>query len=57
MARLSIPTKDLFTIVDLSHVWILGEVYETDLPLIRTGQPAVVELPYSGGGRKIQRAC
>ena len=26
------PTKDLFTIVDLSHVWILGEVYETDLP-------------------------
>jgi RND family efflux transporter MFP subunit len=47
------PTKDLFTIVDLSHVWILGEVYETDLPLIRTGQAAVVELPYSGGGRKI----
>src|ERR1700724_84181 len=32
------PTKDLFTIVDLSHVWILGEVYETDLLLIRTGQ-------------------
>jgi RND family efflux transporter MFP subunit len=47
------PTKDLFTIVDLSRVWILGEVYETDLPLIRTGQSAVVELPYSGGGRKI----
>jgi membrane fusion protein, copper/silver efflux system len=47
------PTKDLFTIVDLSRVWILGEVYETDLPLIRTGQAAVVELPYSGGGRKI----
>jgi len=47
------PTKDLFTIVDLSHVWILGEVYETDLSLIRTGQPAVVELPYSRGGRKI----
>ena len=47
------PTKDLFTIVDLSHVWILGEVYETDLPFIRIGQPAVVELPYSGGGRKL----
>ena len=31
------PTKDLFTIVDLSHVWILGEVYETDLPFVRTG--------------------
>lgn len=47
------PTKDLFTIVDLSHVWILGEVYETDLPLVRIGQSALVELPYSGGGRKI----
>jgi len=46
------PTKDLFTIVDLSHVWILGEVYETDLPLVRVGQSAQVELPYSGGGLK-----
>lgn len=47
------PTKDLFTIVDLSHVWVLGEVYETDLPLVRIGQSALVELPYSGGGRKM----
>jgi hypothetical protein len=47
------PTKDLFTIVDLTHVWILGEVYETDLPFIHTGQSAIVELPYSGGGRKL----
>jgi hypothetical protein len=47
------PTKDLFTIVDLSHVWIVGEVYETDLPLVRIGQSAQVELPYSGGGRKM----
>jgi RND family efflux transporter MFP subunit len=46
------PTKDLFTIVDLSHVWVLGEVYETDLPLVRVGQSAQVELPYSGDGRK-----
>lgn len=48
------PSKDLFTIVDLSHVWVLGEVYETDLPFVRTGQAAEVELPYSGGGRKIR---
>jgi RND family efflux transporter MFP subunit len=47
------PSKALFMIVDLSHVWILGEVYETDLPLVRVGQAAQVELPYSGGGRKI----
>src|SRR6266478_2983611 len=48
------PSKDLFTIVDLSRVWILGELYETDVPFIRTGQPAEIELPYSGGGRKIR---
>src|SRR5205085_7297480 len=48
------PTKDLFTNVDLSHVWVLGELYETDLPLVRTGQAAEIELPYSGGGRKIR---
>ena len=48
------PTKDLFTIVDLSRVWVLGELYETDLPLIRTGQAAEIELPYSGGGRRIR---
>jgi RND family efflux transporter MFP subunit len=47
------PSKDLFTIVDLSRVWILGDVYETDIPFIRTGQPASVELPYSGGGRQM----
>ncbi len=48
------PTKDLFTIVDLSRVWVLGELYETDLPLVRTGQAAEIELPYSGGGRRIR---
>ena len=48
------PSKDLFTIVDLSQVWVLGEAYETDLPFIRTGQAAEIELPYSGGGRKLR---
>jgi len=47
------PSKDLFTIVDLSRVWVIGELYETDLPFIRTGQTAEIELPYSGRGRKI----
>ncbi len=48
------PSKDLFTIVDLSRVWVLGELYEIDIPFIRTGQAAEIELPYSGGGRKIR---
>jgi RND family efflux transporter MFP subunit len=48
------PSKDLFTIVDLSRVWILGEVYETDLPFVRVGQAAEVEMPYSGAGRNLR---
>ena len=48
------PSKDLFAIVDLSRVWVLGEAYETDLPFIRTGQAAEIELPYSGGGKKLR---
>src|SRR5258708_11743604 len=48
------PSKDLFTIVDLSQVWILGEVYETDLPLIRTGQMAEIDLPYASGAPSLR---
>jgi Cu(I)/Ag(I) efflux system membrane fusion protein len=48
------PSKDLFTIVDLSRVWVLGEAYEADLPFIRAGQAAEIELPYSGGGKTIR---
>jgi len=47
-------SKDLFTIVDLSRVWVLGELYETDIPFIHAGQTAEIELPYSGGGRKLR---
>jgi RND family efflux transporter MFP subunit len=34
------PTMKLFTIVDLSSVWIVGEVYERDLQRVREGTPA-----------------
>ena len=37
-----------------TRVWVLGEVYESDLPFVRTGQSAEIELPYSGGGRRIR---
>lgn len=38
---------DLYTIVDLSQVWVLGEVYESELPYVKVGQPAEVDFPYS----------
>lgn len=43
------PEMDLYTIVDLSTVWVLGEIQESDLPYIRAGQSVRVEFPYSGG--------
>jgi RND family efflux transporter MFP subunit len=41
------PEMDLYTIVDLSTVWVLGEIYETDLSSVRVGEMVQIELPYS----------
>ncbi len=34
------PGETLFEIADLSHVWLMASVFEQDLGLVRTGQPA-----------------
>jgi RND family efflux transporter MFP subunit len=36
------PDSELYTIADLSRVWIMAEVFETDIPLMRQGAPARV---------------
>jgi len=41
------PEMDLFMIVDLSQVWVLGEVYESELQYVKVGQQAEVDFPYS----------
>jgi len=41
----------VYRIADLSKVWIEAEVYESDLPHVRVGQSATVELPYVQGKR------
>ena len=43
------PDLDLYTIVDLSRMWLLAQVYESELPFIRVGQRAEVEFPYGSG--------
>jgi membrane fusion protein, copper/silver efflux system len=40
---------ELFRLADLSKVWVLAEVYEFDLPWLRQGQGATVQLPYAPG--------
>jgi multidrug efflux pump subunit AcrA (membrane-fusion protein) len=44
------PADRLYEIADLSHVWILAEVYEKDLDAIRVGLPARVTLATQPGG-------
>jgi membrane fusion protein, copper/silver efflux system len=36
------PTDTLYEIADLSHVWLLADVYEAELPSVRVGAPAQV---------------
>ncbi len=40
---------DVFRIADLSTVWIIGKVYEYDLPYVRLGQEALMTLTYLPG--------
>jgi len=43
------PNSNLYTIADLSHVWVLADVYEYELPWLALGQMATVELSYMPG--------
>ena len=46
------PETELYTIVDLSRVWIMADIFEKDASMIRIGMPARINLSYAGG-RKI----
>ncbi len=37
---------NLYRIADLATVWVLADIYESDLPFIEVGQPATVRLSY-----------
>ena len=43
------PEMELYTLVDLSRVWIIADVFEYEASNIRVGQPARVTLSYAGG--------
>ena len=38
-------TTKVFTVVDLSSVWVVGALYERDFPRVRVGSTAVVTVP------------
>lgn len=41
------PGDELYTIADLSKVWVQADIYEYEIPLIRVGQTAAVNLSYA----------
>ncbi|MEX0806908.1 MAG: efflux RND transporter periplasmic adaptor subunit [Candidatus Binatia bacterium] len=44
------PDKELFTIADLSTVWVNVDIYENEIPFVRPGQTASVSLSYDPSG-------
>lgn len=42
------PDTELYQIADLSRVWIMADVFESDAGHVRTGQSATVAPPYGG---------
>ncbi len=43
------PDMDLYTLSDLSRVWVIADVYEYELPYIKSGQTATIKLSYAPG--------
>src|SRR4030095_4617146 len=41
------PGDELYTIADLSHVWLLADIYEYELPFIKVWQTATVTRSYN----------
>jgi RND family efflux transporter MFP subunit len=42
------PDADLYTIADLSRVWIMADVFESDIASIHVGSAAYLMFPYEG---------
>jgi hypothetical protein len=45
------PMMELYTIADLSRVWVLASVYEYELPFLSLGQHVEMTLSYDPGAR------
>ena len=43
------PGEELYTIADLSRLWVLADIYEYELPFVKVGQQASVSLSYDPG--------
>jgi len=40
------PGMNLYKIAEMSSIWVHADIYESDLPWVRAGQPAEVSFSY-----------
>jgi multidrug efflux pump subunit AcrA (membrane-fusion protein) len=45
----TMPDKELYTVADLSHIWVTADIYEYEASAIRLGQSARMSLSYKPG--------
>lgn len=45
------PETELYTIADLGRVWVMADLYESEVSAVRPGAPAMVSLAYQPGRR------
>jgi Cu(I)/Ag(I) efflux system membrane fusion protein len=43
------PEMELYTIADLSTIWVQADIYEYEIPMVKVGQEASMTLPYFPG--------
>jgi RND family efflux transporter MFP subunit len=48
------PEARTFRIAGLSTIWVLGQIFEYELPFVDLGQPAEIEFPYGAANRTLK---
>lgn len=48
------PEMMTFKIADLATVWVLGQIFEYELPMVKLGQEAWIEFPYVPSARVLK---
>lgn len=48
------PDMRTFKIVDLSTIWVLGQIFEYELPFVKIGQEAEIQFPHGSSGDAVK---
>lgn len=48
------PEMATFKIADLSTIWVLGQIFEYELPTVKVGQAAEIQFPYAQASRTLK---